>query len=107
SGRAGGTRGALTLALGRNTNIAGVIASSAGYPDSTPRATVPFPLFATAGTEDLNYLEMKLLDSKLTCPHQLAMFDGGHSLPTDEVALAAIEWMELQAMKAGRRTRDD
>jgi len=107
TGLSGGARVALTLALGRNNNIAGVIASSAGYPDSTPRATVPFPLFATAGTEDFNYLEMKLLDRKLTSPHHLAIFDGGHSLPTDEVALEAIEWMELQAMKAGRRTRDD
>jgi len=31
---------------------------------------------------------------------------GGHTLPPDEVALEAIEWMELQAMKSGRRTRD-
>jgi len=107
TGLSGGARVALTLALGKNNNIAGVIASSAGYPDSTARATVPFPLFATAGTEDFNYLEMKLLDRKLTSPHHLAIFEGGHSLPTDDVALEAIEWMELQAIKAGRRTRDD
>jgi poly(3-hydroxybutyrate) depolymerase len=107
TGLSGGARVALTLALGRNNNIAGVIASSAGYPDSTARAAVPFPLFATAGTEDFNYLEMKLLDRKLTSPHRLAIFEGGHSLPTDEVALEALEWMELQAMKAGRRARDE
>jgi pimeloyl-ACP methyl ester carboxylesterase len=107
TGLSGGARVALTLALGKNNNIAGVIASSAGYPDSTPRTTLAFPLFATAGTEDFNYLEMRLLDRKLTTAHHLAIFEGGHSLPTDAVALEAIEWMELQAMKTGRRPRDE
>jgi poly(3-hydroxybutyrate) depolymerase len=107
TGLSGGSRVALTLALGKSNNIAGVIASSAGYPDSTPRTTLPFPIFSTAGSEDFNYLEMRLLDRKLTTPHHLAIFEGGHSLPTDAVALEAIEWMELQAMKAGRRARDE
>jgi len=106
TGLSGGARVAMQVALGKN-RIAGVIASSAGYPDNQPRATVPFPVFGTAGTEDFNYIEMRLLDRKLTSPHYLAVFSGGHTLPPDEVALEAIEWMELQAMKTGRRTRDD
>src|SRR5262245_19296670 len=97
TGMSGGARVALTLALAGN-NIAGVIASSAGYPDSQPRATVPFALFSTAGTEDFNYLEMRLLDRKLVSPHFLAVFQGGHTLPPNDVALEAVEWMELQAM---------
>jgi dienelactone hydrolase len=106
TGMSGGARVAMQVALGKN-NIAGVIASSAGYPDSQPRGSVPFAVFGTAGTEDFNYLEMRLLDRKLTTPHRLAVFSGGHTLPPDTVALDAIEWMELQAMKSGRRTRDD
>jgi poly(3-hydroxybutyrate) depolymerase len=106
TGMSGGARVALQVALGKN-NLAGVIASSAGYPDSQPRATVPFPLFSTAGSEDFNYFEMRQLDRKLTSPHRLAVFDGGHTLPPDSVAFEAIEWMELQAMKAQRRTRDE
>ena len=106
TGLSGGARVAMQVALGKN-DIAGVIASSAGYPDSRPRASVPFAVFGTAGTEDFNHLEMRQLDRKLTSPHHLAVFTGGHSLPPDEVALEAIEWMELQAMKSGRRTRDD
>src|SRR5262249_14042775 len=105
TGLSGGARVALQVALGRN-NIAGVIASSAGYPDSQPRSSVPFAVFGTAGTEDFNYIEMRLLDRKLTSPHSLAVFAGGHTLPPDAVALEAIEWMELQAMKSGRRDRD-
>jgi dienelactone hydrolase len=106
TGMSGGARVALMVALG-NKGIAGVIASSAGYPDSKPRASVPFPLFGTAGTEDFNYLEMRQLDRKLTSPHYLAVFDGGHTLPPDGVALDAIEWMELQAMKSALRPKDD
>jgi len=106
TGMSGGSRVALEIALAGN-DIAGVIASSAGYPDSQPRSRVPFPIFATAGTEDFNYLEMRLLDRKLSSPHYLAIFEGGHALPPDAVALEAIEWMELQAMKSGRRARDE
>jgi len=102
----GGARVALMVALG-SKGIAGVIASSAGYPDSKPRASVPFPIYGTAGTEDFNYLEMRQLDRRLGSPHRLAIFDGGHTLPPDEIALDAIEWMELQAMKSSLRPKDD
>jgi hypothetical protein len=50
---------------------------------------------------------MRLLDRKLKTPHRLAIFAGGHTLPPDTVAMEAIEWMEIQAMKSGRRQRDD
>jgi poly(3-hydroxybutyrate) depolymerase len=106
AGMSGGARVALGIALGGNI-VAGVIASSAGYPDSRPRASVPFAVFGTAGTEDFNYLEMRLLDRKLSSPHLLAVFPGGHTLPPDDVAYDALEWMELQAMQSGRRGRDD
>jgi hypothetical protein len=106
TGMSGGARVALGIALG-NPSIAGVVASSAGYPDSQPRDTVPFPIFGTAGTEDFNYVEMRLLDRRLSSPHFLAVFDGGHTLPPDEIAVDALAWMELQAIRTGRRGRDD
>ena len=106
TGLSGGARVAMQVALGKN-NIAGVIASSAGYPDARPRSSVAFPVFGTAGTDDFNYLEMRQLDRKLTSPHYLAIFAGGHTLPPDAVAVEAIEWLELQAMKSGRRRRDE
>jgi dienelactone hydrolase len=105
TGLSGGARVALQVALG-SASIAGVIASSAGFPDSEPRQSVPFALFATTGTSDFNYIEMHQLDRKLTSPHRLAVFDGGHTLPPADVALEAIEWLELHAMKSDRRPRD-
>jgi dienelactone hydrolase len=105
TGLSGGARFALQVAL-TNPTVAGVIASSAGFLDNQPRASVPFAIFGTAGTEDFNHLEMRILDRTLRSPHRLTVFEGGHTLPPDAVALEALEWMELQAMKAGRRIRD-
>jgi len=106
TGMSGGSRVALAAALA-DKQFAGVIASSAGFPDSQPRTAVPFAIYGTAGTEDFNYMEMRMLDRKLTSPHFLAVFVGGHTLPPDDVAVDAIEWMELQAMQSGRRSRDE
>ena len=105
TGMSGGARVALGIGLG-NPNVAGVVASSAGFPDSQPRDKVTFAVFGTAGTEDFNYIEMRLMDRKLSSPHFLAVFDGGHTLPPDEIAGDALAWMELQAMQSGRRSRD-
>jgi len=106
AGMSGGARVAFRIALA-SPHVAGVIASSAGYPDSQPRKTLPFPVFATAGTEDFNHLEMRTLDRTLTSPHRLIIFEGGHVWLSSELAMQAVEWMELQAMKSGRKPRDE
>ncbi|HYL72915.1 MAG TPA: hypothetical protein VEU96_01865 [Bryobacteraceae bacterium] len=107
TGLSGGARVAMQVALMSGNQIAGVIASSAGFPSGDPRKSVPFAIFGTAGTEDFNYLEMRQLDAAVTSPHRLAIFEGGHAWPPSETAVEAVEWMEMQAMKAGRRTRDE
>lgn len=106
AGMSGGARVALGIAMA-SKDIAGVIASSAGYPDSRVRKTLPFPIFATAGTDDFNHLELRRLDRELTTPHRLAIFNGGHVWLSNELALQAVEWMELQAMKTGLKSRDE
>jgi poly(3-hydroxybutyrate) depolymerase len=106
AGMSGGARTALGVALA-SKDIAGVIASSAGYPDDRVRTTLPFPVFATAGTEDFNHLEMRRLDRALTSPHRLVIFSGGHVWLSRELAMQALEWLELHAMKRGLEARDD
>jgi hypothetical protein len=105
AGMSGGARVALGIALGSKL-IAGVIASSAGYPDGKLRKTLPFVIFATAGNEDFNFLELRTLDRELTSPHHLAVFEGGHVWLSSELATEAVEWMDIQAMKSGRKPRD-
>jgi len=102
AGMSGGARVALGVALA-SRKVAGVIASAAGYPDSQPRRSVPFVLFATAGTEDFNLTELRRLDQALTTPHRLRVFEGGHGWPPTDVAREAIEWLELQAIRSGLR----
>jgi pimeloyl-ACP methyl ester carboxylesterase len=106
AGMSGGARVALAIALS-SPRIAGVIASSAGFPDSKPRKTVGFPIFGTAGSEDFNYMEMRQLDRALTSPHRLRIFNGGHVWLSSELAVEAVEWLEVQAMKSGRLARDE
>jgi dienelactone hydrolase len=105
AGMSGGARVAMQVALSTR-QVAGVIAASAGFPDSRPRKTVPFLVFGTAGTEDFNHLEMRELDQSLKSPHRITIFPGGHVWLSQELALEAIAWMELHAVKSGARPRD-
>ena len=104
AGMSGGARVAMKLALDSNI-IAGVFASSAGFPDDF-RETVRFPIFGSAGTDDFNHQEMHTLDRDLKSPHRVEIFDGGHTWLPVELATDGVEWMELQAMKSGLRPRD-
>ena len=64
-------------------------------------------MFGSAGTEDFNYHEMRLVDRLMTSPHRVEFFQGGHTWPPVTLATSGVEWMEIQAMKAGLRSRDD
>ena len=103
-GMSGGARVAMWLAL-THDKIAGVFASSAGFPNGF-FSTVGFPLFGSAGTDDFNFQEMRRLDLDLRSPHRIQYFDGGHTWLPETVATEGIEWMELQAMHSGARERD-
>src|SRR3989442_3775417 len=112
AGMSGGARVAMMVALhpeliaGRIQGIAGVFASSAGFPPGEFRESVAFPIFATAGTDDFNYLEVLNLDRTLRSAHRVVIFEGGHTWLPGEAATEAVEWMELQAMTSGIRPCD-
>lgn len=104
AGMSGGARVAMKIAI-ESKQIAGVFASSAGFPDEfIPR--LPFPVFGSAGTDDFNHLEMYQLDRRLTSAHRVLYFEGGHTWLPAELAMQGVEWMELQAMKSALRPRD-
>ena len=110
SGFSGGARQAVLLDFLCRHCLAGVIAVGAGYPpDFKPAAPVPFALFGTAGVDDFNFAEMKTLDAELArlgATHRFESFAGGHAWAPKEVVAEAVEWMELQAVKTGKRDRD-
>lgn len=110
TGFSGGARAAVGLAVRCQGCIAGVIASGAGFhSESAVSRNLPFIFFAVVGTDDFNFPELKELENKLIkvgLTHRLAVFPGEHEWLSTEVASEAIGWMELEAMKGGRREKD-
>jgi len=107
AGQSGGARFAMDLAVSSKI-FTGVIASSAGFAHPmSGEVSLPFVVFGTAGTEDFNYLEMRKLNRQLTSPHRVRIFTGDHTWLPSDLAVEALGWMELQAMKSGMRPRDD
>ena len=110
SGFSGGARLAILLALQREGEVAGVIAAGGGFPDSaSPRPGMRVAFFGSVGNLDFNYGEMRRLDralGTLGVAHRLAAFEGPHSWCPAAVCAEGVEWLELQAMKSGRRAKD-
>jgi dienelactone hydrolase len=111
SGFSGGARVASSVASTNPGAVAGVIACSGGFPGNiSPSSSTPFVFFGTAGTEDFNFPEMQQLKRKLDgagVANALAIFEGGHDWAPPELCAEAMSWMEVQAMKAGRRAKDE
>lgn len=109
AGMSGGARVASSLALGGVAH--GVIACGAGFPiplEQLP-ARLPFAFFGVTGTEDFNHAELQRVDAELSrrrTPHRIVSFDGGHVWAPATVLTEAVEWLEVQAMRAGARTKD-
>ena len=110
TGFSGGARVAVRIAIACKC-VAGVMANGAGFPvDLAPSQEMHFVFFGAAGVDDFNYPELKNLQEPLTKAdiiHRVQTFDGRHEWPPVSVATAAVEWMELHAIKAGKRPRDD
>ncbi len=90
--------------------LTGVIAFAAGFPGAQAPQRVPFLFFGAAGVDDFNFPEMRQLDGeleKLGATWKIIAFEGGHGWPPGTICAQAIEWLELQAMKAGKRPRDN
>ncbi|NOU16772.1 MAG: hypothetical protein HOO91_04360 [Bacteroidales bacterium] len=98
-GFSGGARVACLMAQ-YTGKVKGVIACSAGFqPDNRP---LTFRFIGVAGTQDMNYLEMKQLGDYLESfhqPHQLLVFKGKHQWPPESVISESISMLELYAMK--------
>jgi pimeloyl-ACP methyl ester carboxylesterase len=109
TGFSGGARVATRMAIIFAGRVAGVIGCGAGFPTGiAPPASLTFSYFGAIGNEDFNYPEMKQLDRDLAAgaaQHRIQTFDGGHAWPPSELCVRAVGWLEIQAMKSGRRPR--
>jgi predicted esterase len=109
AGFSGGAMLAWTVAY-QTGKLAGVIAASGRPIPDVLEKNLGWAGFGTAGTTDFNYSEMRAADALLAragVPHRLEFFDGPHSWMPEPLARQAIEWMELVAMREGKREKDD
>jgi predicted esterase len=111
TGFSGGARAATAIAVWLTGQIAGVFGCGAGLAIGIePTSSLPFVFYGTVGNEDFNYAEMKQLDRRFQAvgiAHHVEVFEGGHGWAPADACARAIEWIELQAMKSGRRSRDE
>jgi predicted esterase len=103
--------GILALDVARTSGqVAGVIASSARWEDEHSADKLEFPCFGAAGDTDFNYAAMVSLHERLRkwgTPERLEIFAGSHEWMPADVARDAVEWVEAEAMKTGRRPREE
>lgn len=111
AGFSGTARAAWEFATHLKGHVAGVIGFGGGLPPGfTPAAEPGFVFFGGAGTTDFNYEEMLALDKRLQqlgMPHRFRPYEGPHSWGPEEICAEAVDWMEIQAIRAGLRDGDD
>lgn len=109
AGFSGTARTASLMAQNRPA-FTGIIGVGAGFHLTVkPSADMPFLYYGTFGATDYNFHELQVLEQTLTdldVPHRMSIFPGPHAWMPADIALRAVEWMELRAMQAGARTVD-
>ena len=111
AGFSGTARVATLLAHNRPEAITGVIGAAAGFhPGFKPSKDGRFLYFGAVGDADYNFHELEALEQTLIGlerPHRIVRFQGPHSWMPPPVAMQSVEWLELRAMQAGTRIRDE
>lgn len=91
--------------------VEGVIACGAGFLlGLDPDKKTVFTFFATVGSDDFNFPEMKSLEKSLNKKgiiNRLVEFEGWHAWAPAELCTRAVEWMEVQAIKRKKREKDE
>ncbi|HSA94881.1 MAG TPA: hypothetical protein VLJ16_02435, partial [Acidobacteriota bacterium] len=90
--------------------IAGIIGCGAGLAGGLePGEVRAAGYFGLTGLSDFNYEEMRRLDRAFDptgLAHRFLFFEGGHDWPDPAFCARAVEWLEVAAMKAGLRPKD-
>ena len=118
AGFSGTARIGWVVASTLSDHVAGLIGVGAGFPPAletmmrTDARTLPasFSFWGGAGRLGFNHDEVRRLDAtldQLGIRHRIEFYPGRHGWLPPEHAAAAIDWLELQAMRSGLAARDD
>jgi len=111
TGFSGGARVASLFPQAVGRAIAGVIGCGAGLSSGlAPGGLEAAAYVGLTGLADFNYGEMKALELAFDTtglPHRFLFFEGRHDWPDPLVCARGVGWMEVMAMKAGLRPKDE
>jgi predicted esterase len=111
AGFSGGARVASLFPQVIDRAIAGMMGCGAGLAvEVKPESLKTAAYFGLVGLADFNYGEMKALDAAFDrsgLPHRFLFFEGIHEWPPPSVCSRAVGWMEVAAMRAGLRPKDE
>lgn len=99
----------LAWLLGRTGALAGVIASGGRAGPAWMVDDIPFASYGAAGSIDFNRAGMRAVSEHFAArgaPHRLEIFEGVHQWLPAPLALSAMGWLEVVAMRQGRRPVD-
>lgn len=110
-GFSGGSRVSTFFSMVIGNPVQGIIGIGAGLSTSvTADFLKSICYYGIVGYADFNYSEMVQLEDvfkEMKIPHRFMYYDSPHRWPPEEMALRALEWMEIQSMKKGIRTKDN
>lgn len=110
SGFSGGARVAGAMALsGPPGQIAGVIAHGAGYPSNKSTSKDDLPYFFAVGDQDFNWPEViniRREREEQGSPYRVRVYSGRHQWASAAVMEEAVQYMNLEAMRAGTLAPD-
>ena len=110
AGFSGGAELAVLFPYLVETQAAGIISCGAGLPSShQPEWVKPAAYYGIIGNWDFRYLDMARLEEPFEASgvtHRIVYYDGWHQWPSLEAFGAAVEWLELMAMKSGLKEKN-
>jgi predicted esterase len=109
-GFSGGAEVAVLFPYLVETQAAGIISCGAGLPAGhEPGWVKPAAYYGIIGNWDFRYTDMDRLEDPFASAgviHRIVTSDGWHQWPSPEAFGAAVEWLELVAMKSGLKEKD-
>lgn len=111
AGMSGGCMVATAIARLSKGEISGTfLVGSPRIPELLESKQLPFIVFGSAGTSDFNYFHVRDIIETLqknSIPSTFVVFDGTHGWCDKQTARSALEWFDLQAMKTGRKPKNE